>query len=97
MRPSADDLQGITHGFRYVYACSTTGLSYCAPAYYADPFCDRGRDYLGPWLVNYEGDALRAPHTYKEALAKYGWGPKKYNSEIKTTSLCATSTVPIAT
>ena len=52
MRLSADDLQSITHAFCYAYARATKGVSYCAPAYYADRLCDRGRAYLRHWIVN---------------------------------------------
>ena len=49
---SVDDLQTITHTFCYAYARATKGVSYCAPAYYADRLCDRGRAYLRHFLVN---------------------------------------------
>ncbi|KAI7552892.1 hypothetical protein KC331_g1590 [Hortaea werneckii] len=43
---SADKLHQITHMLCYAYARATKGVSYCAPAYYADKLCDRGRAYL---------------------------------------------------
>ncbi|KAK5170195.1 uncharacterized protein LTR77_004781 [Saxophila tyrrhenica] len=43
---SAEKLQNITNTFCYVYAKATRGVSYCAPAYYADRLCDRARAYL---------------------------------------------------
>jgi hypothetical protein len=49
---SVDDLQMIIHTFCYAYARATKGVSYCAPAYYADRLCDRGRAYLRHFLVN---------------------------------------------
>lgn len=52
---SADELQKITHSLCYIYARATKGVSYCAPAYYADRLCDRGRAYLRPWLTNQDG------------------------------------------
>ena len=52
MQLSAEQLQSITHAFCYTYAKATRGVSYCAPAYYADRLCDRGRAYLRDWLLN---------------------------------------------
>ncbi|EME82122.1 uncharacterized protein MYCFIDRAFT_15043, partial [Pseudocercospora fijiensis CIRAD86] len=46
MQFTADELQKVTHDFCYAYARATKGVSYCAPAYYADRLCDRGRAYL---------------------------------------------------
>ncbi|EME87368.1 uncharacterized protein MYCFIDRAFT_15080, partial [Pseudocercospora fijiensis CIRAD86] len=40
------DIQNITHAFCYDYARATKGVSYCAPAYYADRLCDRAHKYL---------------------------------------------------
>ncbi|KAF2397222.1 Piwi-domain-containing protein [Trichodelitschia bisporula] len=39
-------LQEITHNLCYAYSPATKGISYCAPAYYADRLCTRGRMYL---------------------------------------------------
>ncbi|KAK4539623.1 hypothetical protein LTR36_010506 [Oleoguttula mirabilis] len=50
MRLTIEQLQNITHTFCYAYAKATKGVSYCAPAYYADRLCDRGRSYLRQWL-----------------------------------------------
>ncbi|KAK1815906.1 hypothetical protein LTR12_009691 [Friedmanniomyces endolithicus] len=50
---AADSLQSITHTFCYAYARATRGVSYCAPAYYADRLCDRGRAYLRYYLINH--------------------------------------------
>ena len=52
MTLTADQIQTITHTFCYAYARATRAVSYCAPAYYADRLCDRGRAYLRRWLVN---------------------------------------------
>ena len=41
-----------THELCYAYSRATRGVSYCAPAYYADRLCDRGRAYLRHWLTN---------------------------------------------
>jgi eukaryotic translation initiation factor 2C len=51
MRLDADKLQQVTHSLCYTYARATKGVSYCAPAYYADRLCDRGRAWLRDWLV----------------------------------------------
>ncbi|KAK0280678.1 hypothetical protein LTR54_006703 [Friedmanniomyces endolithicus] len=50
---TADDLQSITHTFCYAYTRATRGVSYCAPAYYADRLCERGRAYLRYYLINH--------------------------------------------
>ena len=52
MELTADSLQSITHTFCYAYAKATRGVSYCAPAYYADRLCDRGRAYLRHYITN---------------------------------------------
>lgn len=52
MRLTPDELQHVTHSFCYAYARATRGVSYCAPAYYADRLCDLGRAYLRHWLMN---------------------------------------------
>lgn len=78
MRLSADDLQAITHAFCYTYARATKGVSYCAPAYYADRLCDRGRAYLRHWIVNVkEWDAYQ-PYRRREKDEMVS----KYNEEI---------------
>ncbi|GAB7366527.1 hypothetical protein MBLNU230_g8516t2 [Neophaeotheca triangularis] len=51
MRLSTQDLQTVTHNFCYAFARATKGVSYCAPAYYADRLCERGRVYLRSWLT----------------------------------------------
>ena len=58
MRFSADEIQKVTHSLCYIYARATKGVSYCAPAYYADRLCDRGRAYLRPWLINADDFAV---------------------------------------
>jgi len=55
MRLDADKLQQVTHALCYIYARATKGVSYCAPAYYADRLCDRGRAWLRAWLMGREG------------------------------------------
>lgn len=48
-------LQAVTHDFCYAYARATRGVSYCAPAFYADRLCDRARFYLRHWLQRRQG------------------------------------------
>ncbi|KAI7380752.1 hypothetical protein KC328_g12615 [Hortaea werneckii] len=52
---SADKLHQITHMLCYAYARATKGVSYCAPAYYADKLCDRGRAYLRHYYMGVPG------------------------------------------
>ncbi|KAI2635844.1 Piwi-domain-containing protein [Hypomontagnella submonticulosa] len=44
---AANLLEEITHNLCYIYGRSTTAVSVCTPAYYADLVCERGRCYLG--------------------------------------------------
>lgn len=61
MHLSIEQLQNITHTFCYAYAKATKGVSYCAPAYYADRLCDRGRAYFRHWLMGRPGVATQGP------------------------------------
>ncbi|KAL1589247.1 hypothetical protein WHR41_02002 [Cladosporium halotolerans] len=63
MALSSDRLQEITHAFCYNYARATRSVSYCAPAYYADRLCDRGRAYIRDWLV---GRVNAQPHMKRD-------------------------------
>jgi eukaryotic translation initiation factor 2C len=38
-----------THNLNHTYVRATLGVSYAAPAYYADRLCERGRCYLREW------------------------------------------------
>jgi eukaryotic translation initiation factor 2C len=75
MNLSADELQSMTHSFCYTYARATKGVSYCAPAYYADRLCDRGRAWLRHFITNNtSGQPARARHTQlnpPESIAAY--------------------------
>jgi len=51
MNRSVDDLRQITHELCYSYVRATVGVSYAAPAYYADRLCERGRVYMRDFLV----------------------------------------------
>ena len=61
MALTADSLQKITNTLCFAYARSTTAVSYCAPAYYADRLCDRGRAYLRRLLVKNPSWNARLP------------------------------------
>ena len=67
---SPQELQTITHAFCFVYAKATRGVSYCAPAYYADRLCDRGRAYLRHWLLN-RGDEYKVKRRKDEDITEY--------------------------
>jgi hypothetical protein len=43
---AAVDLSNLTHQLWYAFGRATGGVSYVAPAYIADRFCERGRVYL---------------------------------------------------
>jgi len=52
----------------YTYVRSTTGVSYAAPAYYADRLCERGRCYLRDFFnVDRRSQAFRDYETLKSA------------------------------
>ncbi|KAK8173518.1 Piwi domain-containing protein [Phyllosticta citrichinensis] len=57
----ADEIEQIAHGLCYTYARATKAVSYCAPAYYADRLCERGRHYLREFLIgdNYDKDGTK--------------------------------------
>lgn len=59
MQLSADQLQKVTHLLCYIDAHATKCISYCAPAYYADGLCDRGRAYMRMLLLNQPNAAPR--------------------------------------
>ncbi|KAI7022526.1 hypothetical protein KC355_g2044 [Hortaea werneckii] len=80
MRLTLDQLQRTTHDFCYTYARATKGVSYCAPAYYADRLCDRGRCYLRHWLKCRRGTAYK--YTRPRNVAT-GETPKQYNTIVK--------------
>ncbi|KAK4557036.1 hypothetical protein LTR86_006017 [Recurvomyces mirabilis] len=50
MQLSFQKIQQLTHAFCYNYARATKGVSYAAPAYYADRLCDRAAKYMMQWL-----------------------------------------------
>ena len=69
MRLSSDQLQRATHALCYIYARATKGVSYCAPAYYADRLCDRGRAWLREWFLGRQG--LAQDFKNKETSANF--------------------------
>ncbi|KAF2452948.1 ribonuclease H-like domain-containing protein, partial [Lineolata rhizophorae] len=64
MRLSAAELQDLTHNLCYTYVRSAAGVSYAAPAYYADRLCERGRSYLGEF--SRRNDASPPEHMTQE-------------------------------
>lgn len=70
MQLEASQLQSDTHAFCYTYAKATRGVSYCAPAYYADRLCDRGRAYLRHWLLK-RGDDYKIERGSREDDTEY--------------------------
>ncbi|KAK3711187.1 hypothetical protein LTR37_009780 [Vermiconidia calcicola] len=76
MQLTTTELQEVTHDFCYGYATATKGVSYCAPAYYADRLCDRGRAYLRHWLKNMDAFQPPRPRAQNES-------PQDYNDDIK--------------
>ncbi|KAI7155980.1 hypothetical protein KC349_g6588 [Hortaea werneckii] len=76
---SADKLHQITHMLCYAYARATKGVSYCAPAYYADKLCDRGRAYLRHYYMGLPGCEPRAMRR-----AKSGPPPETYEQYIRS-------------
>ncbi|OTA23725.1 hypothetical protein BTJ68_14024 [Hortaea werneckii EXF-2000] len=75
---SADNLHKITHMLCYAYARATKGVSYCAPAYYADKLCDRGRAYLRHYFMGIPGFEPRAM-----SRANSGSPPETYEQYIR--------------
>jgi eukaryotic translation initiation factor 2C len=60
------------------------GVSYAAPAYYADRLCERARCYIREFLVPSQDevkkmDALRRQEEQKKGL----WPPKKFDREAE--------------
>ncbi|KAI4615118.1 hypothetical protein J4E83_006842 [Alternaria metachromatica] len=51
MGMSTDQLEDLTHKLNYTYVRATLGVSYAAPAYYADRLCERARCYLRRYYV----------------------------------------------
>ena len=46
----ADHLEQITHNLCYLHGTTTSAVSICPPAYYADKICERGRCYLANYV-----------------------------------------------
>jgi len=49
-----EKLANLTHQLCYSFARASKGVSYVAPAYVADRLCERGRQYLRPWVPSAE-------------------------------------------
>lgn len=54
------ELQRLSLAFCFNFQRSTTGVSYCAPAYYADRLCDRAHHYLKVLGMPPKSDAEKA-------------------------------------
>ncbi|KAI7198315.1 hypothetical protein KC324_g3853, partial [Hortaea werneckii] len=78
-----DQLQQTTHDFCYAYARATKGVSYCAPAYYADRLCNRGRCYLRHWVKCRQGNPNQPYRYIRRRNVATGETPKKYNTIVK--------------
>ncbi|KAG9194153.1 hypothetical protein G6011_04188 [Alternaria panax] len=55
------ELEDLTHKLNHTYVRATLGVSYAAPAYYADRLCERARCYLREWY-NPDSDKRQAHH-----------------------------------
>jgi eukaryotic translation initiation factor 2C len=78
MQLTSDVLQRITHATCYIYARATKGVSYCAPAYYADRLCGRGRAWLREHLMG----QLSVPQHKDEDFLKFKQRALKEIDEI---------------
>ena len=47
----ADLLEQITHSLCYLQGTTTSAISICPPAYYADKICERERCYLADYIA----------------------------------------------
>ncbi|XPT01576.1 hypothetical protein M3J09_010708 [Ascochyta lentis] len=72
---STDNLRQLTHELRYTYVRAPVGVSYAAPAYYADRLCERGRLYLRDMYLG--GPKRHALDTYK-------WGEEDQREHART-------------
>ncbi|GIZ47629.1 hypothetical protein CKM354_001071600 [Cercospora kikuchii] len=74
-------IHNITHAFCYNYARATKGVSYCAPAYYADRLCDRIHRFLklymraynvgGDWAMNDDEQQIQADDGKNAAILAF--------------------------
>ncbi|KAI0380531.1 Piwi-domain-containing protein [Hypomontagnella monticulosa] len=62
---AADQLEAVTHALCYTYGRSTTAVSVCTPAYYADLVCDRARCYLSHL---FDADGQASPNNAAEEI-----------------------------
>ncbi|CAI6332683.1 unnamed protein product [Periconia digitata] len=51
-----ETLRNLTHGLCYSYVRATVGVSYAAPAYYADHLCERARLYVRKYYISDDKD-----------------------------------------
>ncbi|KAF5368021.1 hypothetical protein D9758_004491 [Tetrapyrgos nigripes] len=64
-----DEIQKGTHDASYLYARATRSVSLIPPAYYADLACERGRCYLGDFLVGNDDDKSGSKGSGKKSNA----------------------------
>ncbi|KAF2709989.1 Piwi-domain-containing protein [Pleomassaria siparia CBS 279.74] len=85
MNIGIQELTTLTHELCFTYVRSTVGVSYAAPAYYADRLCERGRQYMRDYFTRTDkGRWLQEQMDYykkdEESKAKQA-RTKKYGAE----------------
>ncbi|PVI04669.1 Piwi-domain-containing protein [Periconia macrospinosa] len=69
---SIERLRDLTHGLCFSYVRATTGVSYAAPAYYADHLCERARLYVRKYFIGDDQDFRKdLDNKKKELVEKY--------------------------
>ncbi|OQO06509.1 hypothetical protein B0A48_08292 [Cryoendolithus antarcticus] len=80
---SLNILQDLSHAFCYSYARATKGVSYCAPAYYADRLCDRVIKYLRTWCDENDGAVSAWEKNDEEIEMSIEDGEKAFKMRIR--------------
>ncbi|KAK6429576.1 hypothetical protein LTR95_014278 [Oleoguttula sp. CCFEE 5521] len=80
---SLNILQDLSHAFCYSYARATKGVSYCAPAYYADRLCDRVNKYLRTWCDANNGAVSAWEKNDEEIEMSVEDGEKAFKKRIR--------------
>ncbi|EXJ79288.1 hypothetical protein A1O3_08790 [Capronia epimyces CBS 606.96] len=75
-RNAADALEDVTHNMCYLFGRSTTAVSVCPPAYYADLVCNRARGYLA--------DCFEPAASASGSVAGGGGGTRMSTQEMVT-------------
>ncbi|KAL1798359.1 hypothetical protein ACET3X_002396 [Alternaria dauci] len=65
MTMTTNELEDLTHRLNHTYVRATLGVSYAAPAYYADRLCERARCYLREW---YNPDTDKRQHYHNKLV-----------------------------